>query len=47
LAVPGVTGFAFTRLLAIAFSEVLPGDLDSDPRPWMGKIRDGAWDHRA
>jgi len=45
--VPGVTGFAFTGLLVIAFSEVLPGDLDSDPRPWMGKIRDGVLDYRA
>jgi hypothetical protein len=47
LVVLGVTGVVFTGLLAIAFSEVLPGDLGGDPRPRVAKVADGVWDHRA
>jgi hypothetical protein len=40
-------GVVFTRLLAIAVSAVLPGDLGSDPRAWMARTRDDIWDHLA
>ena len=47
MVVLGATGVVFARLLAIVFSEVLPGDLGIDPRPRMTKVPDGVWDYRA
>jgi hypothetical protein len=38
-------GVVFTRPLAIVVSEVLRGNLGSDPKPRMGKVRDRIWDH--
>ena len=36
----------FTHLLVIAVSEVFPGDLGSDPRPWVS-LHAGNWEQEA